>query len=198
MSLEHCLLGLLHVPRSGYALKKAFDEDMRHLWRSEPSRIYPTLRRMEDDGLLTSVSEGSPQGSERRVYTRTEAGRSELERWLQEPAELPEERSPLLAKLFFLWEGGGLERTAGYLSTLRREVMERLSALQDQEMAWMADHPGYPDDLPDREFHYLLTLRRGQLAMTANRQWIDECLRRVEERLDRRQRGRAQPIVPSG
>jgi DNA-binding PadR family transcriptional regulator len=195
MSLRHCLLGLLHVPRSGYALKKAFDDDMGHLWRAELSQIYPTLRKLEEEGLLTSVSEDSPMGPDRRVYTRTEEGRRELHDWLREPLELPEPRFGFLAKLFFLWELGDLEQTAGYLKMLRQGVLDRLGRIQDLEVAWMADHPGYPDDLPDREFHYLLTLRRGQLAMNANRQWIDECLMRVEERLEGRRRGNPEPTA---
>jgi DNA-binding PadR family transcriptional regulator len=53
------------------------DELARHGYRISPGTLYPTLHRMESDGLLSSrqVSVG---GRARRLYTITDAGLQEL------------------------------------------------------------------------------------------------------------------------
>ncbi|MYK68861.1 MAG: PadR family transcriptional regulator, partial [Gammaproteobacteria bacterium] len=44
MSLDHILLGLLRDPATGYDLKSAFSERIRHFWSAELSQIYPALK----------------------------------------------------------------------------------------------------------------------------------------------------------
>ena len=78
MSLEHILLGLLREPATGYDLKNAFSENVRHFWSAELSQIYPTLKRLEQRRMLRSRVEPSPKGPNRRVYTLTGEGRTEL------------------------------------------------------------------------------------------------------------------------
>jgi len=80
MSLDHILLGLLREPASGYDLKDAFNETVAHFWSAELSQIYPTLKRLEERGLLRSRREPSPKGPDRRVYRLTGEGREELRR----------------------------------------------------------------------------------------------------------------------
>jgi PadR family transcriptional regulator AphA len=54
MSLDPILLGLLREPASGYDLKALLDHGIGHFWAAELSQIYPTLKRLEKDGFLTS------------------------------------------------------------------------------------------------------------------------------------------------
>lgn len=49
----------------------------RHGYRISPGTLYPSLHRMETQGLLTSDFEVI-SGHRRRVYTITEAGRTAL------------------------------------------------------------------------------------------------------------------------
>jgi len=87
MSLRHALLGLLEDgPASGYTLATRFDRSLRRwAWSAQQSHIYPELKRMADDGLITVAEEGA-RG--RRSYALTKAGLAELRDWLQsEPKE---------------------------------------------------------------------------------------------------------------
>ena len=53
MSLKHAILGFLSFkPLSGYDLKKAFDNSVRHFWPANQSQIYRTLSQMTDEGLV--------------------------------------------------------------------------------------------------------------------------------------------------
>lgn len=49
----------------------------RHGYRISPGTLYPTLHRLEAEGLLTA-EEQVVEGRRRRVYTATEAGRAAL------------------------------------------------------------------------------------------------------------------------
>ena len=62
----------------------------RHGHSISPGTLYPTLHRMEDEGLLTSESE-VVEGRTRRVYTATDAGRSALVEGRRTVAELASE-----------------------------------------------------------------------------------------------------------
>src|SRR5688500_8244241 len=81
MSLRYALLGLLaDEPASGYDLTRSFEKALRrYAWHAQHSQIYPELTRLAADGLVEIASEGA-RG--RRVYSITEAGRTELRRWM--------------------------------------------------------------------------------------------------------------------
>jgi DNA-binding PadR family transcriptional regulator len=85
MSLRHALLGLLaEGPASGFDLTKTFDQQLgRWAWHTTHSHIYPELHKMAADGLI-DVTETGSRG--RKTYAITDAGLSELRRWmLSEP-----------------------------------------------------------------------------------------------------------------
>jgi hypothetical protein len=67
---------------NGYDLKTYFDHQARQFWSAELSQIYPSLKRLESRGWLTSHREASAKGPPRKVYTRTPDGRDALLEWL--------------------------------------------------------------------------------------------------------------------
>jgi PadR family transcriptional regulator, regulatory protein AphA len=100
MSLSHVLLGLLaDQPASGYDLLKRFDISLAAVWPARQSQIYAELGRLAEGGLIEVASEG-PRG--RKEYAITDAGLTELRRWLTEAKPRPARRSESLARVFFL------------------------------------------------------------------------------------------------
>lgn len=77
--LRPCLLMLLREqPGHGYDLLerlRAFGFD-----RSDPGRLYRSLRKLEDEGLVHSAWEPSTSGPARRIYDITRPGAEELHR----------------------------------------------------------------------------------------------------------------------
>jgi len=103
MSLQSALLGVLDArPMSGYELVQFFDSGSGWVWSAPQSQIYPRLRRMEADGLITG--ERTVRGSklERTAYSLTDAGRRALLDWIAEYHAPPAPRDPfaLQALLF--------------------------------------------------------------------------------------------------
>ncbi|MGH0036214.1 MAG: PadR family transcriptional regulator [Myxococcota bacterium] len=105
MSLRHAILGVLEFrPLHGYALKCVMEEGIAHVWPVNLAAIYPSLHRLEEEGLVTHETEVTPSGRpDRKVYSVTEAGRAELDRWRLLPPDprTAQAKNPLLLKLLF-------------------------------------------------------------------------------------------------
>lgn len=102
MSLPHALLGLINYrPATGYELKAAFETSIHFFWNATLPQIYRTLKQMEADGWVVSNVEHQEKKPSRRVFSLTNAGRSEFQRWLAEPPGAIELRNPMLVKIFF-------------------------------------------------------------------------------------------------
>jgi DNA-binding PadR family transcriptional regulator len=179
MSLDHVLLGALREPATGYDLKARFDEVFRHFWPAELSQIYRTLRRLEDDGLLTSRQESSDKGPERRVYRTTAKGRAQLRKWLAAGPEVRDDRHAFCAQTFFLDELADDAARATFLMAVRDEFASRLNELRAVESGWRSDDPRYPDQLPMEEMVQQFTLALGVEKYAAIVRWAESCLARL-------------------
>lgn len=97
------LLGMLHLmgEKTGYEIKAMVDDSTEFFWPASYGRIYPELRRLEEEGLVRGRDE--PQGGRpRKLYALTDAGREAFERWLASSSELSFElRDEGLLKFFF-------------------------------------------------------------------------------------------------
>ncbi|MCX4545564.1 PadR family transcriptional regulator [Streptomyces sp. NBC_01565] len=82
MALRHAVLAaLLDEELSGYQLAKSFDLGVANFWHAQPQQLYAELTRLEADGLIAGrevVQEARPN---KRLFTVTEAGLAELERF---------------------------------------------------------------------------------------------------------------------
>lgn len=85
-TLRYVILGLLsHKERTGYDIKKCFQQEVGDFWSSRHSQIYPEMLKMEEQGLLASRKAITGQKLEKKYYSLTDAGKKELEEWLQAP-----------------------------------------------------------------------------------------------------------------
>ncbi|MBQ0987679.1 PadR family transcriptional regulator [Streptomyces sp. F63] len=90
MSIGHTLLGLLESgPRHGYDLKRAFDERFGHDRPLHYGQVYATMSRLLKNGLVEVDGIEPGGGPERKRYAITDAGITDVERWLASP-EKPE------------------------------------------------------------------------------------------------------------
>ena len=186
MSLDHILLGLLREPATGYDLKNAFSETIRHFWSAELSQIYPTLKRLEQRRMLHSRLEPSPKGPNRRVYTLTGEGRAELLRWLQSGPAVGTERFAYLAQLYFMDAIGDLHETRAFMTALRDHLSRWLAQLWAVERDVIAAHGDAPERYSDAGFHQFAALRMGIHSIGSKVTWCDETLAAI----DRRRAGR--------
>ena len=82
--LEPGLLLLLREGDNyGYELVNALEQRDLVSHPVPPARAYEALRRLESEGAVSSVTEASPAGPDRRCYTLTPTGRDRLDRWAE-------------------------------------------------------------------------------------------------------------------
>ncbi|MEN9938746.1 MAG: hypothetical protein RLZZ387_5325 [Chloroflexota bacterium] len=167
-TVELALLGFVrHQPMHPYEIHQRLHqtETLSAVWHLKQAHLYAILRRLEDEGYLTSVTE--PQGSRppRKVLSMTPQGRAAFNAWLNEPvAHGRDFRLEFLAKLFFAQQEGPVA-----VGTLVKHqchaCQQRLDAL-DQQLAALA---------PEQQYERLvLEFRRGQLAAIIA--WLERCL----------------------
>ncbi len=99
---RYAILGVLSLaPMSGYDIKMVTDNSIGHFWNENFGHIYPMLRRMEQEGLISREVRYTPGRPDRSVYTLTDTGEKALTDWLlREPEEQPS-RIELLLQIFF-------------------------------------------------------------------------------------------------
>jgi PadR family transcriptional regulator AphA len=102
MSLKYAILGFLNLKSlSGYDLKKAFDNSVRHFWPANQSQIYRTLAQMTKEGILEKEVVERDERLDMKIYRISEKGREELHQWLATPLPSQDTREPFLVQLFF-------------------------------------------------------------------------------------------------
>ncbi len=183
MSLNHLLLGITHDGATGYEIKRAFEEGLRHIWDAELSQIYTALQRMEGRGLLKSTRTPGARGTGRRVYKLTSAGRRELEQWLHSDPVLHDERHPFLVQLCLLGELGDESETLKYFHALKAAMSTRLQAIEAIEDRWRRHDPAYPNVAAPAGFHMQLTLEFGLANARAAIECCERSIARVRARI---------------
>jgi DNA-binding PadR family transcriptional regulator len=130
----YVILGMLGLgARTGYDIKRVVDQSTRFFWAASYGQIYPELRQLEKDGLVTGKL-APTGGRKRKEYELTAAGRTALVEWAAAPPQMPDMRDESLLKLFFgdaLSHGQALEQ----LRMRRRGHEEFLGLLEEIESA---------------------------------------------------------------
>jgi DNA-binding PadR family transcriptional regulator len=107
--MKFAVLGfLMDQPMHGYALKRALSPALPRERRVNDGVLYPLLKRMEADGLISGRIERGEGSPDRRVFHPTEAGRRAFREWLESSAEEDDEVAydflvghPFLTKCLF-------------------------------------------------------------------------------------------------
>ena len=132
----YVVLGMLRLGvRTGYDIKQLVDKSTRFFWAASYGQIYPELKKLEEQGLVTSTED--PQGGrQRRAYEITAAGAEALDSWLKQPKEVAiETRDSALLRLFFAdhlppADAAAIARAAG---ERHAEIVRTLEQLEPPE-----------------------------------------------------------------
>jgi DNA-binding PadR family transcriptional regulator len=166
MSIPLTMLGLLErEPSHGYELKRDYDA---YFGRDRPlpfGQVYATLARLARDGYVVAADAEPGAGPERKRYVITEAGATEVETWLTEPAEPePHLQTVLFAKVVLaLMLGRPAER---YLDVQRAAHLARMRELTELKRR---------DGLLD-----VLRADYGLFHLEADLRWIDMTAARLD------------------
>ena len=88
-TLKYVILGLLsQKSRSGYDLSAELSGALEEFWSANHSQIYPELKRLNEEGLVSYHVEITGTVLERKVYSLTKAGRADFHQWLHREEDL--------------------------------------------------------------------------------------------------------------
>lgn len=133
MTLKFALMGFLDIyPMSGYDLVKAFDYAALYYWHATHTQIYGTLKQMEKDGWINGEVVYQLDNPNKRVFSITEKGKAEFQKWLREDPELPGLKHAFLIKFTYSQDLSN-EELLGQLDAYEKKLAERMLMLRSEE-----------------------------------------------------------------
>lgn len=97
-----CLGILTRGEATGYEIRKLFEEGgYQHFVEASFGSIYPALSQLTQDGLVRVREEAQEKRPDRKVYSITQAGRSQFLAALMRPLPEDRHRSPFVFAMLF-------------------------------------------------------------------------------------------------
>lgn len=178
MSLKHAILGFLnYTPKTGYELKNVFDNSVQHFWPADQSQIYRTLAQLEKDGWAEKEIIMQEDRPNRKVYSITESGRAELQRWLVTPITQVDNRSAILIQVFFA--GQLPDEEIIKIFELARERLQTILGTFDAVPEQITPYEQEVSDAREK-FFWHLTLELGILSMRTQLEWVTGVIERLQ------------------
>jgi DNA-binding PadR family transcriptional regulator len=141
VSINEALLALLsNGPKSGYDLKKLVAQLDALPWSGNNNQVYPALVQLHRDGLVEQEVQPG-EGPARKVYSLTADGREALRGWLISAPDVPQARSPFVARLM----GADVlsdDELDGMLLAYEEELRMKLLMLEENERRGIAYESG--------------------------------------------------------
>ena len=162
--MRYPVLALLAAGHShGYDIKQAIDQRFGVVWPTiNVGQVYTTLSRLERDGLVVSHEVKQSDRPNKKVYELTEAGRSELEKWVSGSTSSPRLRDEFFMKLVL----AQVAEVAEPAELIERQRNKYLQTLRDLDQAATGDGS---DGVAQ------LLVEGAVLHLQADLKWLDIC-----------------------
>lgn len=169
---DFVILGLLsETPLSGYQIKKYIDGRFHFFWNESYGQLYPALKSLVNQGLITETPTDPIQRRARRTYAITSAGLEQLRQWLQLPVERESVRLEVLLKMYF----SHLIDPAVMSGHVRRFQQVHAADLQILQL-----YASELQAIPDRDPNHRQVLRVIDFGVKVNQAYLDWCRETLE------------------
>ena len=172
-TLEYLVLGLISLePQSGYTLINTFESD-RFRWSGSPGSVYPILKRLEKQDILSSELEMVHETRPRKIYSLTRLGERILDDWLRRLLTRQEvllERDVVLTKFLFIERRLTHQEILAWLDQYEQETEAYLTVLETASM---------PELQSVATVHQQLISQAFEMEMKMQRKWIQVARRRL-------------------
>ena len=159
---------------SGYDMKRLLEKMSKFYWAESNSQLYPILKKLEEQQLVTSRIDPDSGARQRRIYSITDLGLETLCQWLKSPLEMPQYREEVLLKLA-LGNNIPIEDTLNHIKNYRQNILAQQQLLLTIDEHIRTDHTGRPD-----QPYLIMTYHYCRLVLDAKLQWCDETLIQLE------------------
>lgn len=178
--LKHGILGLLNYQETtGYEIMGVFRDSLNYFWNAKTSQIYRELQKLEQKEFVHKTIIPQSGKPDKNVYSITEAGRMELLRWLADDDLGLRIKTPILMKIFFLGERS-VEENIRYFESVKERCEQFLKSLES--IPQYIDIYGDMIGQQDKKLYWQMTVEYGRRSMKMQIEWVQECIRRLEEK----------------
>lgn len=172
MSVKHIILGsLMNGPAHGYSLRTGMVSKVMEEFGINDGQLYPLLKKMTVDGLISKEIEYRDSGPNRHNYHITQAGRNEFIEWLKGNDEEEREfRYEMIRKDGFL-------NKCMYFGFLDADfTMEKISRQIKETEITIEDFKKAYDDMKFREFDtvHLMIVKYCIMSQETRMKWLTE------------------------
>ncbi|MGH2629326.1 MAG: PadR family transcriptional regulator [Actinomycetota bacterium] len=174
--LEVAILGLLkQQPMHGYQLSRELGDSLGGFWRVSYGSLYPTLRRLEGDGLVAPEPGEAAGGRRKTVYRITDRGEGTFLELLQEtPADSSAEDTRFRVRFAF-FRYLPPETRIRLLERRRAFLEERLRTVDGSLQAGRARGDDYT----------IALMEHGRAATESDIDWLGGLIRTEREKTNR-------------
>lgn len=155
MDVKTIILGFLNDGEmSGYDIKQSFSNSIGFFYDASFGAIYPALRKLEEEGLVTKreiIQSGKPN---KILYNITTEGQAVFQKEMMTPIQQPVVRSDMLVKLFFAGKRTQAEQEMLYQACLQHQK-ELLAQTQKSYTKLTAEMDEFQKFSWDYSLHYI-------------------------------------------
>lgn len=177
-TLKYAILGLINrKPLTGYDITKEFNSVLVDFWYAKHSQIYPELKKLTDEELISYETVIQGEKLEKKLYTITEKGKQCLHKWLEKDDPLePTPKDIFRLKAYFCDEMTNETLLNQFKSALSKHS-ERLEYLEDcmDELLKKKD----VSKVSSPEFGDYIVLNGAIMREKTYIEWIEDCIKRI-------------------
>jgi len=178
-TLKHAILGVINrEAMTGYDLMKIFNLELVNFWYAKHSQIYPELKKLTDEGLITYETVLQGEKLEKKLYSITEAGKEAFLRWLSKQDLLePTPKDIFRLKVYFIesMTKEDILKHFHYQLDLRKEKLEKLETT-------MTQHPyaRIISDVISPMYGDYIVLKGAIMRERTYIDWLLECIKEIK------------------
>jgi DNA-binding PadR family transcriptional regulator len=178
LMLKHGILGLLNYGEmTGYEIMEVFRDSLNYFWDAKTSQIYRELQGLEQKEWVSKRVVPQSGKPDKNIYSITELGQRELLRWLADDDLGLRIKTPVLMKVFFLGERSADENIR-YFEQIKEKCELFLKSLE--AVPRHIDTYNKMIGQEDKALYWQMTVEYGRRNMQMQREWAQDCIRRLE------------------
>jgi len=177
-TLKYAILGLINrETMTGYDLMKVFNMELVNFWYAKHSQIYPELKKLTDEGMITYQI--LPEGDKlrKKSYSITEKGKQDFHNWiLQQDLLEPTPKDIFRLKAYFIESLSNQEILAHFNYQLSQR-QQKLAKLQNNMELLLASKDISRIQSP--EYGDYIVLKSAIKREKSYLEWLNECIEEV-------------------
>ncbi|MCP4177924.1 MAG: PadR family transcriptional regulator [bacterium] len=177
---KYVILGVLSTESmSGYEIKQTVNHDLGFFWFESDGQIYPTLKSLLEDGLITldtTINQTSKR--DKKIYSINKKGKNELQIWLSKHEESFHIRNEFLLKIFYGYNSDN-ETNLSRIYNQKFRFKQKLDILESLKKNIHLKKESYTSEEPG--FFWLITIDYGITSIKALIEWCDNTINLIKK-----------------